>query len=92
MYVGWRALPTNIHFLVKFRISKIHNVIDIKLIFIKLWIFTNFNTVLVLIFDFEDMYISEEVLHGLLVKLVTSLEATCSKASKVGAERIMEVY
>jgi hypothetical protein len=24
--------------------------------------------------------------------LVTSLEATCSKASKVGAERIMEVY
>jgi hypothetical protein len=48
-------LPTNIHFLVKFLISKIHNVLDIKLIFLKLGIFTNFNTVfpvLVLVFDF----------------------------------------
>jgi hypothetical protein len=65
MYVGGQALPTNIHFLVKFRISNIHNVLDIKLIFLKLWIFTNFYTVfpvLVLVFDFEEF--SEEVLHG----------------------------
>jgi hypothetical protein len=46
MYVGGQALPTNIYFLVKFRISKIYNVLDIKLIFLKLWIFNNFNTVL----------------------------------------------
>jgi hypothetical protein len=51
--------------IVKFRNSKIHNILDIKLIFLKLWIFTNFNTVfpvLVLVFDFEEF--SEEVLHG----------------------------
>jgi hypothetical protein len=56
------------HFLVKFRILKIHNVLDIKLIFLKLWIFTNFNTVfpdLVLVFDFEEF--SEELLHGHLI-------------------------
>jgi hypothetical protein len=50
--------------ILKFRISKIHNVLDIKLIFLKLWIFTNFNTVfpvLVLVFVFEEF--SEEVLH-----------------------------
>jgi hypothetical protein len=41
------------------------NVHDIKLIFLKLWIFANFNTVfpvLVLVFVFEEF--SEEVLHG----------------------------
>jgi hypothetical protein len=65
MYVGGQALPTNIHFLVKFRISKIHNVLDIELIFLKLWIFTNLNTafpVFVLVCDFEQF--SEGVLHG----------------------------
>jgi hypothetical protein len=65
MYVGGQALPTNIHFLVKLQILKIHNVLNIKLIFLKLWIFTNFNTVflvLVLVFDFEEF--SQEVLHG----------------------------
>jgi hypothetical protein len=65
MYVGEQALPSDIHFLVKFRIWKIHNVLDIKLIFLKLWIFTNFNTVfpvVVLVFDFEEF--SEGVLHG----------------------------
>jgi hypothetical protein len=65
MYVGGQALPIlPIHF--QFRISKIHNVLDIKLIFLKLWIFTNFNTafpVLVLVFDFEEF--SEGVLHVL---------------------------
>jgi hypothetical protein len=61
----WQALPTNIHFLVKLRISKIHNVLDIKLIFLKLWIFTNLNTAfpdLVLVCDFEEF--SEGVLYG----------------------------
>jgi hypothetical protein len=63
MYVGGQALSTNIHFFVKFRISKIHDVLDIKLIFLKLWIFTNFNTVFpVIVFDFEEF--SEGVLHG----------------------------
>jgi hypothetical protein len=70
MLVGKRCpqhtrLPTNIRYFVKFRISKIHNILDIKLIFLKLWIFTNFNTVfpvVVLVFDFEEF--SEEVLHG----------------------------
>jgi hypothetical protein len=65
MYVGLQGLPTNINFLVKFRISKIQNVLDIKLTFLKLWSFTNFNTVfpvLVLVFDFEEF--SEEVLRG----------------------------
>jgi hypothetical protein len=60
-----QALPTNIHFFVKFRISKIHNVLDVKGIFLKLWIFTNLNTVfpvLVLVFDFKEF--SEGVLHG----------------------------
>jgi hypothetical protein len=62
---------TNIHFLVKFRISKIHNFLDIKGIFLKLRIFTNFNTafpVLVLGFDFEEF--SEEVLHGYYIKII----------------------
>jgi hypothetical protein len=61
MYVGGQAK----HFLVKFPISKIHNVLDIKLIFLKLWVFTNFNTVfpvLVLVSDFEEFL--EMVLHG----------------------------
>jgi hypothetical protein len=40
IYVGGNIT----HFLVKFRNSKIHNVFDIKLIFLKLWIFTNLNT------------------------------------------------
>jgi hypothetical protein len=56
------ALPTNIQFLVKFQISKIHNVPDIKLIFLKLWIFTNCDTVfpvVVSVFDFEEF--SEEL-------------------------------
>jgi hypothetical protein len=60
-----QALPTSIHFLVKFRISKIHNILDIKMIFLKLWILTNLNMVfpvLVLVFDFEEF--SEGVLHG----------------------------
>jgi hypothetical protein len=49
----------------KLEISKIHNVLDIKLIFLALGIFTNFNTVfpgLVLVFDFKEF--SEGVLHG----------------------------
>jgi hypothetical protein len=65
MYVGGQALPTNIHFFVTFRISEIHNVLDVKVIFLKLWIFTNLNTVfpvLVLVFDFKEF--SEWVLHG----------------------------
>jgi hypothetical protein len=65
MYVGGQALPTNIHLLVKFRISKNHKVPDIKLIFLKLCFFSNSNTVfpvVVLVFDFEEF--SEEVLHG----------------------------
>jgi hypothetical protein len=41
-YVGGQALPTDIHFFVKFRISKIHKFLDVKGIFLKLWIFTNF--------------------------------------------------
>jgi hypothetical protein len=44
----------------------IHNVLDIKLIFLKHWIFTNLNTafpVLVLVCDFEREF-SEGVLHG----------------------------
>jgi hypothetical protein len=65
MYVGGQTLPTNIHFFVKFRISKIHNVLDAKGIFLKLWIFTNFNMVfpvLVLVFDFKEFSVG--VLHG----------------------------
>jgi hypothetical protein len=57
MYVGGQALPTNIHFFVKFRISKIHNVLDVKGIFLKLWIFTNFYMVfpvVLLVFDFDE--------------------------------------
>jgi hypothetical protein len=70
MYV---RLPTNIHFLVKFRISKIHNILVIRLIFLKLWITTNFNTVflvVVLVFDFEEF--SEGVLHGHWQKMGTN--------------------
>jgi hypothetical protein len=80
MYVScwWQALPTNIHFLVKFRFKKNYKVpaADIKLIFLKLWIFTNFNTVfpvLVLVFDFEEF--SEGVLH---VNSVESLFVYCT--------------
>jgi hypothetical protein len=60
MLVGKR-----IHFLVKFRNSKNSYFINNKPIFLKLRIFTNFNTVfpiVVLVFDFEEF--SEEVLHG----------------------------
>jgi hypothetical protein len=42
-----------------------HNILDIKLIFLKLWIFTDLNTVfpvIVFVFDFEGF--SEGVLHG----------------------------
>jgi hypothetical protein len=52
MYVGGQALILN------------HNVLDIKLIFFKLWIFTNLNTafpLLVLVCDFEEF--SEGVSH-----------------------------
>jgi hypothetical protein len=54
-------LPTNIHFLVKFRISKTSYFINNKQIFLKLRIFTNFNTdfpVVVFVFDFKEF--SEE--------------------------------
>jgi hypothetical protein len=57
MYVGGQALPTNIHFLVKFRISKKSYFINNKTIFLKLRLFTNFNTVflvVVLVFDVEE--------------------------------------
>jgi hypothetical protein len=63
--MNFLCLPTNIHFLVKFRISKNSYLINNKPIFLKLRIFTNFNTVfpvVVLVFDFEEF--SEEVLHG----------------------------
>jgi hypothetical protein len=55
MYVGGQALL--IHFLVKFRISKNSYFINNKPIFLKLRIFTNFNTsfpVVILVFDFEE--------------------------------------
>jgi hypothetical protein len=48
------SMPTNTQFLVKFQNSKIHNVLDIQPIFLKLWIFTNFVMVfpfVVLVFD-----------------------------------------
>jgi hypothetical protein len=57
MYVGGQALPTNIHFLVKFRISKNSYFINNKPIFLKLRIFTTFKTVflvVVLVFGFEE--------------------------------------
>jgi hypothetical protein len=63
MLVGKRCPPT--YFFVKFRISKIHNFLDVKGMFLKLWIFTNFNMVfpvLVLVFNFKEF--SEWVLHG----------------------------
>jgi hypothetical protein len=44
---------------------KVHNVLDIKPIFLKLWIFTNFKTVfpvVVSVFDFDEF--SEGLLHG----------------------------
>jgi hypothetical protein len=59
------VLPTNIHFIVKCRNSTISYFINIKLIFFKLWIFTNRNMVflvVVLVFDFNEF--SEGVLHG----------------------------
>jgi hypothetical protein len=60
-----QRLPTNIRFLVKFRISKNSYFINNKAIFLKLRIFTNFNTVfpvVVLVFDCEEF--SKGVLHG----------------------------
>jgi hypothetical protein len=71
MYVGGQRLPTNIHFHVKFRIQKfITSILDIKLIFLKLCFFTNFNTVfpvIVLVFDFEEF--SEGLSHGGIASL-----------------------
>jgi hypothetical protein len=65
MYVGGQRLTSNIHFLVKFRISKNSYFINNKPTFLKLWIFTNFYfPVAVLVFDFEEF--SEDVLHGYL--------------------------
>jgi hypothetical protein len=57
MYVGGQSLPSPI--------SKTSYFMNNKPIFLKLRIFTNFNTVfpvVVLVFDFEEF--SEEVLHG----------------------------
>jgi hypothetical protein len=68
MYVGGQRLPTNIHFLVKFRISKNSYFINNKQIFLKLWIVTNFNTaflVVVLVFDFEKYSLPEQTLHAM---------------------------
>jgi hypothetical protein len=58
------TLPTNIHFLVKFRISKIHTgniLVDIKPIFLKLWIFTNITMVFPVVASVFDFY---EFLEG----------------------------
>jgi hypothetical protein len=75
MYVGRRTLPTSIHnFLVKFQNSKIHNVLDIKPISLKLWIFTNFNTVFIfpvvlLVFDHSQVLVSFIFTEILILKL-----------------------
>jgi hypothetical protein len=56
MYVGGQAHQLTTKSVIHLK-SKIHNVLDIKLIIFKLWVFTNFNTVspvLVLVFDFEE--------------------------------------
>jgi hypothetical protein len=58
-------LPTNTHFFVKFRKLKMYNTLDITMIFLKLWIFTNLNMVfpvVKLVFDFDEF--SEGVLRG----------------------------
>jgi sodium-coupled neutral amino acid transporter 9 len=78
MYVGGQRLPTSIHFLVKFRSSKIHNVFDIKPISFNLWIFTNFNTVfpvVVLVFWFWGIFrrCVASTLFSLIVRYVGSI-------------------
>jgi hypothetical protein len=63
------------------KISKIHNVLEIKLIFLKLRIFTNFNTAFS-VFVFEEF--SEGVLHAwplaYLVQLRTKILRQCLEA------------
>jgi hypothetical protein len=65
MYVGWQRLPTNIHFLVKFRILKIHNVLNIKPICLKLWILTNFNKIFPVV-RVVTVFNSDEFSEGML--------------------------
>jgi hypothetical protein len=70
MLVG-KHCPT--HLLVKFQHLKIHKVLHIKPISLKLWLFTNFNMgfpVVLLVFDVDEL--SEGVLSPHFIILIVS--------------------